>query len=589
MKKFLHRLRSGQDMQACQEPKFQKIQACGITLEGRKHLLDETKAWFGGKLRSMTTTQVCERYIKVVTRQAGRSTWAELAQGKDPGFVAPVSQRFVSHAWSNLFVDLLAVLDDVDAPIWLDLLILNQNEGLSIHTDPQCGFMPEFDRLVADIKHTVLVLSPWQKPVALGRCWVLWELYNSIRSGAQVEILLTPSDARSLEIELCENFNDALDCFSTIDLRRAESYVAADKIMIFHHLKNEPKAFENVNALVLKKLREWIFLCSETALQSCDSNDQRIKFLNVNGRLQSIFGNSEEAGKYFRLAADMTLELGDQDPSRLTSLLNVSFMLERQGHLKEAEEICRKVHQVQDQIQYRECDFFSIITNSRLAGVLYSMSRFEEAETLYRKTLDLLSQYHALCSMNFDEKDEQIYKGQLAEILNNLALVLTCQRRLDEAEKMCLEGVEITRMMFSDRHPTTMDLLTCLARIRWEQGDFTTAEGVSDRVVEYKREILGSFHEDTLSSLTFQASILEEMGEWESAKRLYDEAIVGYRHIFGAQHTTTLNCVDYFEKLDVLIQSHSLKNPPKSFFKKTKAYQSWQTYLFLKSAKRLTY
>ena len=59
-----------------------------------------------------------------------------------------------------------------------------------------------FTAAIAAIKHTLLVLQPWNEPVPLSRSWCLWEIYSSIDSACPLTVIMSPKER--------EAFNDAL-------------------------------------------------------------------------------------------------------------------------------------------------------------------------------------------------------------------------------------------------------------------------------------------------------------------------------------------------------------------------------------------
>eukprot|EP00732_Lithocolla_globosa_P003272 Lithocolla_globosa_v1_NODE_2539_length_1960_cov_5.822572.p1 type:complete len:272 gc:universal NODE_2539_length_1960_cov_5.822572:351-1166(+) len=263
---------------------------CGVTF--LRYLLSQLQDQFGRELDTMTTHEICARYIKPQTRTR---TWTELVRTTHPEFVA-VAKTFVSHAWDNVFVGLLDNAGQNVGPFWLDVLVLNQN-NLVMHR-PESGFMEEFDRLVANIGHTVVVLAPWQKPVALGRCWVLWELYNSIISKAQVDLLLPVAEIDTFTKALIENCGLVIRNYSDIDLQKAESYVSSDKDMIFKYVA-KVEGFAKINKFVLDKLRQWLLSCGESIFQQLSKTESNYsKILNQLGLLHKALGNMDQAEPY---------------------------------------------------------------------------------------------------------------------------------------------------------------------------------------------------------------------------------------------------------------------------------------------------
>ena len=130
----------------------------------------------------------------------------------------------MSHAWSYPFADLLAALEahaeqdtemayfwvgasscaclaeqPADAATPADLFVANQH---STTQRPQEWWSGEFRESVVDIGCTVLVLQPWDAPVPLTRSWCLWEIFNTLDGGAELQIALSPAQRAAFQVAL---------------------------------------------------------------------------------------------------------------------------------------------------------------------------------------------------------------------------------------------------------------------------------------------------------------------------------------------------------------------------------------------------
>ena len=133
--------------------------------------------------------------------------------------------HFVSHAWTYPFADLLAALeahfersagDNETAYLWVgmrsphqraqrrqltrrdasDIFVGNQHRAAQL---PQSWWTQTFWQSVTDIGRTVLVLQPWDAPVPLTRSWCLWEIFNTLDGGAELQIALSPKQRKAFQ------------------------------------------------------------------------------------------------------------------------------------------------------------------------------------------------------------------------------------------------------------------------------------------------------------------------------------------------------------------------------------------------------
>jgi len=85
---------------------------------------------------------------------------------------------FISHTWSNTFVDTLdAILlffegrvDAASAKVWFDILVDGQH-AIAGPSKPSSWYMTTFRSSIARIGSLLLVVDVWNNPTALRRAW----------------------------------------------------------------------------------------------------------------------------------------------------------------------------------------------------------------------------------------------------------------------------------------------------------------------------------------------------------------------------------------------------------------------------------
>ena len=200
--------------------------------------------------------------------------------------MAPAT-RFVSHAWANPFADLLAALEAqaarADTPneyYWLDGFVVNQHAALSA---PLTWWTAAFRNAVSDIRHTLVVLQPWRKPLPLGRSWCLWELFCSHQGGGVLEMILPPKVADEFQLSLLSECHD-LDAAmrGCVDTRHAAAYHSKDAEMIAAAVVESPGGFDAVDQAVITALHDWLSLELERLLGQLEhgtGRSFRLRFL----------------------------------------------------------------------------------------------------------------------------------------------------------------------------------------------------------------------------------------------------------------------------------------------------------------------
>ena len=155
----------------------------------------------GGRdaLVGLTTTDVCERFIKPFTLASASSYCDLLKAGNDP-HVLDTADVFISHAWKYAFLHVVAAVEahfnhTPDMVIWFDLFSNNQHQAGGL---PFVWWQTTFRSAIEDFKHTVLVLAPWNDPVVFTRAWCLFEIFTSVDTQSRFEVAPrqnTPTEA----------------------------------------------------------------------------------------------------------------------------------------------------------------------------------------------------------------------------------------------------------------------------------------------------------------------------------------------------------------------------------------------------------
>ena len=154
-------------------------------------IVDKGKGWYAHTYQNTRTK------VEQSGAPAGTRSYAEMLRGTqllaDKVLVGNAT-HFVSHAWKYRFRDVVDALQVFDAQqesdserfYWFDVCSVNQH---SSQVMPQAWWGSTF-------RDTVMVLSPWMKPVPLTRAWCLWKLFCTEDTGADFSICLPPVSSR---------------------------------------------------------------------------------------------------------------------------------------------------------------------------------------------------------------------------------------------------------------------------------------------------------------------------------------------------------------------------------------------------------
>ncbi len=153
------------------------------------------------------------------------------------------------------------------------------------------------------------------------------------------------------------------------------------------------------------------------------------------------------------------------------------------------------------------------------AAVFNSLGQIENAkangaaaESRYRRALAMLRA--------MPDTDREI-----AENLNDLAVVMQSAGRLDEAASLYREALEIIRRLRGSESPESAAISSNLAGVLASQADFGGAERLYREVLTMRRELLGDAHPEVTYTLVNYADVLERMGRYAEAIQLCDDIL----------------------------------------------------------------
>lgn len=161
---------------------------------------------------------------------------------------------------------------------------------------------------------------------------------------------------------------------------------------------------------------------------------------------------------------------------------------------------------------------------NELASLLYERGPSDEAESLWRRALDLD------CARSAD-------RDSIApRILNNLGQSLMKRGRLDEARDCLERNVEIVGRTRGPEHPAYATGLINLAILDEAQGRLSHAQSRYEQALERLRSLHGDNHPDVAKALGNLADLYRVQNHFAESERLAREALAIAERFFGPDH-----------------------------------------------------
>jgi tetratricopeptide (TPR) repeat protein len=350
----------------------------------RLSFLDQFLEECGGRsaLEDLTTTEVCERFIKPVT-ESSQSSYCDFLRELKHEAVSEATV-FISHAWKYKFLEVVDslvhhFLQSPEVVVWFDLFSNNQHKAVELDFS---YWATTFQSAIQQFGHTVMVLAPWDHPIPLTRAWCLWELYCTAQTQSKFEVAMTGSARMHFINDVLVDNNQSIGrMLSQIDVKNSECFKPEDRERIFEAIKNTV-GFSELNRMVFEKLRDWVLYAMRDEMTK-DNNSTDAMYMNALAGLYKGQAEYTEAEPLYVRCIELRKEsLGDHHPDTLQAMNNLAGLYRMQGKYAEAEPLyvyC--LEQRRKSLGNLHLDTLAAVNN--LALLYSSQGRYAEAEPMF--------------------------------------------------------------------------------------------------------------------------------------------------------------------------------------------------------------
>ncbi|MFB2970156.1 tetratricopeptide repeat protein [Aerosakkonema sp. BLCC-F183] len=155
---------------------------------------------------------------------------------------------------------------------------------------------------------------------------------------------------------------------------------------------------------------------------------------------------------------------------------------------------------------------------------LYQQGMFYAAAVIAEQALDL-----ALCLYQGDHRN-------VANSLNNLALLYDSQGRYSEAEPVYQQALAMWQRLFEGDHPNVATSLNNLAGLYNSQGRYSEAEPLYQQALAMFQRLFEGDHPNVALSWNNLALLYNSQGRYSEAEPLYQQALRMWQRLFGGDH-----------------------------------------------------
>jgi tetratricopeptide (TPR) repeat protein len=209
------------------------------------------------------------------------------------------------------------------------------------------------------------------------------------------------------------------------------------------------------------------------------------------------------------------------------SLYGLGKLLAAKAQYPEAEKNLRAALKLQQKL-YGAADPRVAVTLKDLARELSDAGDLNAAIPLMRSAV----------AMQRELRRNEPYPD-LAEVLNDMGVLLWRHGDLDEAEKFYRESLAMNRKLLGDKHPEIANGMENVAMSLQDKGDLAGAEDMYRQSLTMRRELMGENHPDVAQTLANLASLQYDRGNTGEALANMREVLSIYRKVYPADHPET--------------------------------------------------
>ena len=404
--------------------------------------------------------------------------------------------------------------------LWFDLFSNNQHLAPSLDFDWWCS---TFKTAIEQFGHTIIVLSPWNKPVPFTRAWCLFELYCTAACDCKLDIAMVTAEVSDFLENVIHDTEVYFRMLSNIDVSKSESLNRCDQEKIFEVVE-KTIGFEEINKIISSRMQKWVVTSLQDSFQNSPA-DKKIKLKVALAEIFRLQGSHVEALDQYRKVLNEVHAVGHSDLDWvLASCYNgIGQVYGCRGKYKESLEYYQKslehVSSIEGGIKKNVGQILNNIAVSHASQNMYS-----EAIDYYQKALTAL--IPQLGSIHPD----------IGAIYNNMAAVYSDRNMFDDALTCFEKSLQIDTAVLGENHPHIGGTLSNIARTE------DSLQRYDDALLHYKKALkiclhsLGSVHPSVGGIYLNMAVVYMSCADIDNMKACYGKALEIFTQTYGKLH-----------------------------------------------------
>jgi serine/threonine protein kinase/tetratricopeptide (TPR) repeat protein len=246
---------------------------------------------------------------------------------------------------------------------------------------------------------------------------------------------------------------------------------------------------------------------------------------NQLGMAYYYLGMYEDAESLFNEALQTIRQESGGENNRLLPYItcNLARVYAGQGRYDEAEKLYRETMEAKGW-DVESKGWYT----TQLANTYREHGRYEEAESLFDKTLDSLRRIKG---------DENFFT---LTCMYGLVRLYVDQNRFEDAQTLFSKALPIAHKILRENHPLTLGFVNACAVFHTKQKEYDEAETLFKEALKGQQSELGDDHPDTLETINDLGILHRQQKHYEQAEKLLIQALEGRKITLGPDHTHTV-------------------------------------------------
>lgn len=498
-----------------------EIHEAGLDQDAKIYDLEDLSKESHGLIRKKGKGVTCPRDGRI------GAAYVDCLEGEDN--VGPAN-LMLSYGWANTVDTITSTLHDhcisknlnpKHTYVWICCLCNNQHRvaerkrmGIEVSFDE---FQRIFYHQVISIGNVLCLMSPWNNPIYLSRCWCLFELFSAYESDhVNIVIAMPPSEKNEMvnALNKREGVNTLFDVLSNTSVERATASEESDRVRIMSMIESGP-GFPMFNQKINALLRDWMNHSIMEIVEQEESKVQDVRQAAQFGMLCTYVGNVLYRYREMKEALVLNKKAmaihgmiyGPKHPYTAASMSNYGLILKDNGDLDEAMDTFENVKQIHESTLGPD-HLNTAISLNNIALCLSDKREFDKALNYFLQCLDI---YEAKLGNH----------SNTAGAHSNCGYVLLKQGKLDEALVHFEKSLAIRLALFQEHHPDVADSYHTLGLAYRQKGDLNKALDYHTKCLSIEEKILGQDHPSTATTYDSIASILFDLKEFQNSHDYY--------------------------------------------------------------------